>query len=407
LEDFLVEMEKITKNQNLPKTRFEILFDIFKYSIVSGGRYPNSWGEMILRMAIAEERAKEFGFPVSFEDIVVISGASQGVGAFFKGFGEEGCGFLKRGDTVLMVSPVYAPYTQFVESRGLKLVNISVDPETGVLDMESFEKAKNNSERIKSIILIDPNNPTGFPMQKEILERISEIAEKNNSLILTDEVYAEFFSGNTSIVQIPEARKRTIRLNALSKIERGTGIRVGDIYIAPEAREFITANIIEPDCPGFTEKYNDVRWFLFLAKSAGGSTIGVFQHISGVPGPSQILALTHIVLGKKERAEYVSKLQEKVANFYTHIGVPHHGNGYYGIVDLRKIEGAETAKKPMEQVLTEIAEKGVILMPAYKFFSEADRATDDRRRYFRASLPNLSIANTARAAKIIREHVAV
>ena len=99
--------------------------------------------------------------------------------------------------------------------------------------MESFEKAKNNPERIKAIILIDPNNPTGFPMQKEILERITEIAEKNNSLILTDEVYAEFFSDNTSIVQIPEARKRTIRINALSKIERGTGIRVGDIYIAP------------------------------------------------------------------------------------------------------------------------------------------------------------------------------
>ena len=406
LKDFLDELEKVFQKQNQPKTRFEILFEIFKYSILSGGRYPNSWGEMILRAAVARERKKEFGFPVSFEDITIIAGASQGVGAFFKGLGEEGIGFLKRGDTVLMVSPVYAPYTQFIEDRGLKLVNISIDPETGALDEESFNAAKNHPDRIKSIILIDPNNPTGFSMSREILEKIAEIAEKNNSIILSDEVYAEFFPGNFSIVQIPSARKRTVRLNALSKIERGTGIRVGDIYLSPEAREFIGPEILEKDCPGFVEKYGDIRWFLFLAKSAGGATIGVFQHISGVPGPSQILGLAHIILGQKERAEYVAKLSQKVDNFYQNLGVPHHGNNYYGVVDLRKIEGPETAKKPIEQVLTEIAEKGVVLMPAYKFFSEADRKTDDRRRYIRVSLPNLSLENTARAAKIVREFVA-
>jgi len=405
LEEFLQELERICKDQGHPKSRFEIIFEIFKFSILSGGRYPNSWGEMIVRMAVADERTQEFGFPVSFEDITIVNGASHGVGMFFKGFGEEGVGFLKKGDTALMISPVYAPYTQFIEERGLHLVNISIDAETGELDEESFERAKKSSKRIKAIILIDPNNPTGFPLKKTDLEKISEIAEKHNSIILSDEVYAQFFPEKTSIVNIESARKRTIRINALSKIERATGVRFGDVYLSPEAREYIAKEIVEPECPGFTEKYSDTRWFLFLCKSVGGSTIGVFQHISGTPGPSQILGLTHIVLGKEERESYRKQLREKVNAFYKVLGLPEPKNNYYGVIDLRHMEGPITKEKPIEQVLTEIAEKGVVVMPANKFFSEEDRKNDDRTRYIRASLPNLSVANTSKAGEIIREHV--
>lgn len=405
-EEFISKIEEITKKQGHPKSRFDILFETFRYSTISGGRYPNSWGEMIVRMVVADERSKEFGFDVSFEDIMIINGASHGVGMFFKGLGEEGIKFLTKGDTIMMISPTYAPYTQFVEDRELNLINVSVDPESGMLDEESFEKAKNCNERIKAIVIIDPNNPSGFPFSEDVLNKIADIAEENNAVILTDEVYNQFFKEKKSIVSIDRARKRTICINALSKIERGTGVRFGDLYLAPEARSFIAEKILEPDCPGFIEKYQDARWFLFLTKSVGGSTIGVFQHISGVPGPSQFLGLCHILLGRKEREEYVQQIAEKVQAFYKTLGIPHKGNEYYGIVDLRKIEGPETAKKPIEQILTEIAEiGGVILMPANKFFSEEDRAKEDRTRFVRASIPNLSLENTIKAAEIIREHV--
>lgn len=405
LDYFLTELERIAADQGQPKSKQEIIFDIFKFSILSGGRYPNSWGEMIVRMAVADERSEEFGFPVNFEDIVLLNGASQGVGMFFKGLGEEGIGYLQKGDAVLMISPVYAPYTQFIEDRQLDLVNISIDPETGELDEESFFAAQRHPKRIKAIIIIDPNNPTGFPFSEDILQKITSIAEQNNAIILSDEVYAEFFERKKSIIHFPEAKKRTVRLNALSKIERATGLRFGDFYMPTETRRFIAEEIIEPECPGFVEKYGDFRWFLFLCKSSGGSTIGVFQHISGVAGPSQILGLCHIILGKEERKEYVQNVRKKVEAFYAAMGLPPPKNSYYGTFDLRKHEGPLTAQKPIEQVLTELAEKGVIMMPANKFFSTADRAKDDRTRFVRASLPNLSVENSARAGRIIREHI--
>lgn len=403
LDEFTTELVRITKEQGKPMNEFDVIFDIFKFSILSGGRYPNSWGEDVTRMMIADQRTKELGFPVNYEEIITVNGASHGVGMFFKGFGEEGVGFLKPGDTVMMLSPVYAPYTQFVETRGLKLVNVSIDPETGKPDESSFSKALENNDRIKAVILINPNNPTGFQLSREVLEKITDIAEHHNSLILTDDVYAEFFDDNMAIIQVPAAKKRTIRINALSKIERATGVRFGDVHITPEANEYIANGIIEPDCPGFLEKYNSIKWFEFLCKSVGGKTIGVFQHISGMPGPSQILGICHVVLGKEEREDYKIKLREKVAAFYDELGIEHLGNNYYGIVDLRHLEGSETAAKPIEEVLNDIAKQGVVLMPAYRFFSEEDRQASEKRRYFRVSLPNLSIENTRKAARIVKE----
>lgn len=403
LDFFLERLREITKKQGQPQNDFEILYSLFKYSILSGGRYPDPWGEELVRMVVADLRTREFGFPVNFQDLILLNGASHGVGTFFSGFGEEGLNYLKRGDTILMVSPVYAPYTQFVEDRGLKLVNVAIDSETGKIDEASFAAALNSAVRIKAIVLVDPSNPSGFSLSQATLTKLTEIAEKHNSLILSDEVYAEFFQQNFSLVQIPAARKRLIRLSALSKTERSTGIRFGDLYLAPEARKFITTEILEKDCPGFQAKYKDVQWFFFLAKSYGGRTIGVFQHIAGVPGPSQVLGLCHLILSTEERAAYFRKLEQKVQAFYAALDLPHYGNNYYGTFDLAKIEGPQTAQKPIEKVLSEIADQGVILMPACLFFSAADRAKSDKRRFVRVSLPNLPIADLARAAKLIRK----
>ena len=57
---------------------------------------------------------------------------------------------------------------QFAEDRG-SIFSVSIHPETGAVDEESIQNALNASERIKAIILIDPNNPTGFPLKLRFL----------------------------------------------------------------------------------------------------------------------------------------------------------------------------------------------------------------------------------------------
>ena len=125
---------------------------------------------------------------------------------------------------------------------------------------------------------------------------------------------------------------------------------------------------------GVHEKYSDMRWFLFLIKSSGGRTIGVFQHISGVPGSSQILGLCHLILGKKSEKNMSIISEKKSIGIYSAAGLPEPKIYYYGIIDIAKIEGEESKKKPIEQVLTELAvEGGLIVMPAHKVFSKEEQ----------------------------------
>ncbi len=400
-KEFLEELEHICDVQDLGLDRFGIYYELFKYSNLTGGRYPQPAGHPLLQATMAEEYSKSLGIMVKSHELIGIMGASHGIGAIFQGLGEEGIGFLQKGDTVAMTSPVYSPYNTIFEERGIEVLSLSVDPEEGSIIEEEAQKLKNSQKHIKAFILIDPNNPTGFPSSENFLHTIADICEIHNSIIITDEVYFPFFDGaNASIIQIKNARKRTVRIDSLSKIERATGLRVGDIYVSDEANEYITHDILKGLFP---EKYENVRNLFFLAKSPGGKNLGLFRHITGIPGPSVAMALSHIILGKPETKEYVHMLHEKVSMFYKTIGIPHKGNSYYGMIDIEKIENKKNSSLSIEEKLERIAEKGVVVMPANLFFSEDDRKRKDRKNMIRVSLPNLSLEDTEKAGNIIKE----
>jgi len=365
---FILSLEEICDTQNLGIDRFGIYYELFKYSNLTGGRYPQPAGHPLLQAAMAEEYSKSLGVSVKAHELIGIMGASHGIGAVFQALGEEGIGFLQRGDTVAMTSPVYSPYNTIFEERGIEVLSLSVNPEDGSIMPEDTEVLKNSKKRIKAFILIDPNNPTGFPSSEAFLQAIADICEVHNALIITDEVYFPFFdTPKASIVQIPSAKKRTVRIDSLSKIERATGLRVGDIYVSDEANKYISYEILKDVLP---KEYETVRNLFFLAKSPGGKNIGLFRHITGIPGPSVGMALSHIILGKAERAEYVQMLRQKVTVFYETLGIPHKGNSYYGMIDLSSIENATNAHRSIEEKLERIAERGVVVMPANLFFSE-------------------------------------
>ncbi len=398
-EEFMNYLEQCAQNQNLKLDRFQILYELFKYSTLSGGRYPLPNGHLLLQAVSAEEYSQMLGVKVHHDELITISGASHGIGAIFKALGREATCFLKEDDTICMTSPVYAPYNVIFNQRGIHVRSLRVDPETGILDREKVEELKNSKERIKCIVLIDPNNPTGFAGDDQFLQSIAELAEIHNSLIITDEVYFRFFENKKSLIAHPIARKRTIRIDSLSKIERSTGLRVGDIYISKEANHYISREILG----SFIGNYPDIHTLIMQAKSPGGRNIGLFQHITGIPGPSIALALAHMVLGKQERAQVVEAINEKMNIFYNELGLERKSNRYYGIIDLEKIQGPHMKDVHIVDKLEQIAQKGVVLMPAFLFFSRSDQRYQDRKNLIRVSLPNLSFPNTQKAAQIIRE----
>ena len=85
------------------------------------------------------------------------------------------------------------------------------------------------SPKTKAILIGYPNNPTGAIMTREDLLKIADFAEKNDLIVISDEIYGDLtYDGvHECFSALPKMRERTILLNGFSKAYAMTGWRVG------------------------------------------------------------------------------------------------------------------------------------------------------------------------------------
>jgi len=396
---FLTRIEKYASAQGLDWDKKKIVFEMFKYSVVSGGSYLDPQGETLVRLAVADHYNKKLNLGIDYKDLIFMQGVSHGIGTIFKVLNDEKVGFLKDGDGVMLGSPVYAPYNTIIENRGLSTFSIPINPATGKVDGDLDEILASAPDNIKLICLIDPNNPTGFMNDEEFLKKIAAFAEERNALIVSDEVYSDFFfERKVNIIHF--ARKRTIMIGGRSKIERSTGLRFGEYIIPKEAQKYIAEDILE----GKLDIASDLMQMLVFAK-APGAIRGEFQHVTFVTGPSQYLGLAHMVFGDDDRDEYLRRIRVNMESFYEILDLPYNKNLYYSCFDLKEIPGCTRSDEKAEEMFYGLAKKGVVLIPSNLFFSESEREKADYMTFARGSLPNLTFSNLQKAAKLIKEYM--
>jgi aspartate/methionine/tyrosine aminotransferase len=86
------------------------------------------------------------------------------------------------------------------------------------------------SSRTRMVVLNSPQNPTGALYSRETLAMIAEIAERNNLLVVSDEIYSRLIYDDlehTSFAALPGMFERTITVNGFSKTYSMTGWRLG------------------------------------------------------------------------------------------------------------------------------------------------------------------------------------
>ena len=91
------------------------------------------------------------------------------------------------------------------------------------------------TERTKALVINSPSNPTGNCLTVETIEKIAEIAEKYDLIVISDDIYTAFSYQNPFVpfASLPGMQERTIIINSFSKNFTMTGWRVGNI-IAPD-----------------------------------------------------------------------------------------------------------------------------------------------------------------------------
>jgi len=400
LEDFyffLTRIEKYAAQQGLKWSKRDIIFEMFKYSTVSGGCYHDPKGETLVRLVVANHYNEKFNFGIDYNDLVFVQGVSHGIGTIFKTFYDKEISYLNEGDFVMITSPAYATYNMLMENDKINIFSIPIDISTGKVDGDLDKILKNAPKNLKMICLIDPNNPTGFMCDDEFLKKISDFAKERDVLIISDEVYADFFfEKRKSILNF--APERTIFIGGRSKIERSTGLRFGEFVVTKEGQKYIAEHILEGKLAG----NKDLLALLIAAK--GPSTIfGEFQHTTFVTGPSQYLGISHMIFGDQDREEYLKRIRVNMENFYEILGLKYNKNLYYSSFDLKAIPGNKKQDLEAEDIFVGLAKKGVVYIPANRFYSDEERKKKDYRSYARASLPNLTFSNLQKAAKMTKE----
>lgn len=169
---------------------------------------------------------QKYGVDISPNDILVTSGASEGIL-----FTLLAC--LDRGESVLSPEPLYANYIGFAGMADVLVKPVTTNISTGFAlpGIADFHRAL--TPDVKAILLCNPNNPTGALYPESTLRAIGELALEHDLYLIVDEVYREFCyaddAGFFSALRLPELEQHVIVIDSVSKRYSACGARIGSI----------------------------------------------------------------------------------------------------------------------------------------------------------------------------------
>lgn len=150
--------------------------------------YGHTQGDVELRKQIAK-LAFNWGGKVKPDEIVVTSGCLDAITICLKAV-------TSPGDTVAVECPTYFGIYQAIESLGLKVVEISTDPVTGV-DLDQLQKALKKFKVKACVFVPNFNNPLGSCMPEENKKRLVDMVSSYQIPLIEDDIYGELYFGKT------------------------------------------------------------------------------------------------------------------------------------------------------------------------------------------------------------------
>ena len=196
--------------------------------------YVPSAGIAEVREAIAADVSRRLDCEVPASRIVVTPGGKPIMFFTILALAEEG-------DEVIYPDPGFPIYESMVRFAGATAVPMRLREELGY-NPDPDELASLVTPRTKLIIVNSPNNPCGSVIPDETLERIAELAVEAGAVVLSDEIYKDFYyeGSHTSITSFPSMWERTVILDGMSKSYAMTGWRLGYGVLPEELVEPVT-----------------------------------------------------------------------------------------------------------------------------------------------------------------------
>ncbi|PHV71683.1 GntR family transcriptional regulator [Sporanaerobium hydrogeniformans] len=212
--------------------------EILTNNPIAALQYSLTEGYPALRDTLKDFVASRYGIGKSFDELIVVSGAQQGM--------ELTCKVLcNEGDTVICEDPSFIGSLNSFRSYKANLVGVEME-EDG-MNMAALEKAVDANPNTRFIYVI-PNfqNPTGKTMSYEKRKALYEIAKARHLIILEDNPYGDLRFAGEDIPSIKsmDTEGIVIYVGSFSKV-LAPGMRVG--YLVGH-QEIVAKIIVAKQC---------------------------------------------------------------------------------------------------------------------------------------------------------------
>ena len=299
-------------------------------------QYSITWGSPRLRAAICEKAQWYNHIEVDPDkNVTVTCGATEAMMSAL-------LAIIDPGDEVVIFEPYYENYGPDTIVSGAKPVYVPLIEPDFTFEEDALRSAF--SDKTKAIIINTPHNPSGKVFTSQELALVSELCNKHDALVVTDEIYEHIlYDGavHVSPASVPGLEDRTITISGLSKTYSATGWRVG-YTIAPEP---------------ITNAIRKVHDFLTV----------------GAPAPLQEAGVTAMRMPEGYYAKLAAFYQHKrdiICAELAKVGfVPFTPKGaYYVLTDVSSF-GAQSDTEFAIRLVNEI---GVATVPGSSFYSTAE-----------------------------------
>jgi aspartate 4-decarboxylase len=357
--------------------------------------------------------------PVGKFDLYAVEGGTAAMCYIFKSM--KANRLLHSGDTIALGTPIFTPYLELphLEDYGLHFITIQA-PQENRFQFTDAELKKLEDPKVKAFFLVNPGNPTGVAISKEVIGKIANLVKtkRPDLMILTDDVYGTFVHDFRSL--LGELPHNTIGVYSYSKYVGCTGWRLGVIAVHEDnIFDKMIAKLPDADLKALDKRYGTLvlepRKIKFIDRIVADSRDVALNHTAGLALPQQVMMSLFSLAEMMDGAKLYQKACLEIVHRRAKAMIEGLGievtpnslyNAYYGLIDFEFFarknigeEAVEYLKKnvhPLDLAFRLAEDHGIVLLNGGGF-----EAPDWSLRVSLANLPDEAYEEIGRGVRSI------
>jgi len=284
--------------------------------------------------------------PAGKFDLYAVEGGTAAMCYIFKSM--KANRLLHPGDTIALGTPIFTPYLELphLEDYGLTFVTIQA-PQENRFQFTDTELKKLEDPKVKAFFLVNPGNPTGVALSKEVIGKIANLVKtkRPDLMLLTDDVYGTFVHDFRSL--LGELPHNTIGVYSYSKYVGCTGWRLGVIAVHEDnIFDMMIAKLPDADLKALDKRYGTLvlepRKIRFIDRIVADSRDVALNHTAGLALPQQVMMSLFSLAEMMDGAKLYQKACLEIVHRRAKAMIEGLGlevtpntlyNAYYGLID--------------------------------------------------------------------------